>query len=110
MTETSRRPFYTEYAWAFDLLDPEDPAVRAGGGCTALMLMMKAGVLRPARLTVYAASPVRPCLPTARARRAHRWHMMRRRLRVARVEVGSVRTSGALPFVPDSSSSGSHRS
>jgi carbon-monoxide dehydrogenase medium subunit len=35
---------------AIDLLDPEDPAVRAGGGCTALMLMLKAGVLELRRL------------------------------------------------------------
>ena len=35
---------------AIDLLDPADPAVRAGGGCTALMLMMKAGVLELRRL------------------------------------------------------------
>jgi aerobic carbon-monoxide dehydrogenase medium subunit len=35
---------------AIGLLDPADPRVRAAGGCTALMLMMKAGVLEPRRL------------------------------------------------------------
>ena len=35
---------------AIALLDPEDTAVRPFGGGTALMLMMKAGVLRPSRL------------------------------------------------------------
>jgi aerobic carbon-monoxide dehydrogenase medium subunit len=35
---------------ALGLLDPEDPSVRPAGGCTALMLMMKAGVFRPTRL------------------------------------------------------------
>jgi aerobic carbon-monoxide dehydrogenase medium subunit len=35
---------------AVGLLDPADPDVRAAGGCTALMLMMKAGVLQPRRL------------------------------------------------------------
>jgi carbon-monoxide dehydrogenase medium subunit len=37
-------------AEAIKLLDPEDPAVRPIAGGTALMLMMKAGVFRPARL------------------------------------------------------------
>jgi carbon-monoxide dehydrogenase medium subunit len=37
-------------AEAVSLLDAADPSVRAAGGCTALMLMMKAGVLRPRRL------------------------------------------------------------
>jgi carbon-monoxide dehydrogenase medium subunit len=35
---------------ALHLLDPGDPDVRPSSGGTALMLMMKAGVLRPARL------------------------------------------------------------
>jgi carbon-monoxide dehydrogenase medium subunit len=35
---------------ALGLLDPEDPDVRPVGGGTAVMLMMKAGVLRPRRL------------------------------------------------------------
>lgn len=35
---------------AIRLLDPDDPSVRAIGGGTALMLMMKAGVFRPTRL------------------------------------------------------------
>jgi carbon-monoxide dehydrogenase medium subunit len=35
---------------AIELLDGEEPGVRAGGGCTALMLMMKAGVLELRRL------------------------------------------------------------
>jgi carbon-monoxide dehydrogenase medium subunit len=35
---------------ALDLLNVDDPAVRAIGGGTALMLMMKAGVFRPTRL------------------------------------------------------------
>jgi carbon-monoxide dehydrogenase medium subunit len=35
---------------AVSLLDAADPSVRAAGGCTALMLMMKAGVLKPRRL------------------------------------------------------------
>jgi aerobic carbon-monoxide dehydrogenase medium subunit len=35
---------------AIRLLDPDDPAVRPIAGGTALMLMMKAGVFRPARL------------------------------------------------------------
>ena len=37
-------------AEALTLLDPDDSAVRALGGGTALMLMMKAGVFRPTRL------------------------------------------------------------
>jgi aerobic carbon-monoxide dehydrogenase medium subunit len=35
---------------AIDLLDPDDPSVRAIAGGTAVMLMMKAGVFRPRRL------------------------------------------------------------
>ncbi|WP_353194850.1 FAD binding domain-containing protein [Pusillimonas noertemannii] len=35
---------------AISLLDPEDPDIRPVGGGTAVMLMMKAGVLRPTRL------------------------------------------------------------
>ena len=35
---------------ALELLDPADPLVRPAGGYTALMLMMKAGVLKPTRL------------------------------------------------------------
>ena len=35
---------------AIALLDPEDPDIRPVGGGTAVMLMMKAGVLRPTRL------------------------------------------------------------
>src|SRR5262245_18897817 len=35
---------------AISLLDPEDPTIRPLGGGTALMLMMKAGVFRPAKL------------------------------------------------------------
>lgn len=35
---------------AIGLLDPEDPDIRPMGGGTAVMLMMKAGVLRPTRL------------------------------------------------------------
>ena len=35
---------------AVELLDPDDPTVRPIAGGTALMLMMKAGVFRPARL------------------------------------------------------------
>ncbi|TAL75978.1 MAG: xanthine dehydrogenase family protein subunit M [Burkholderiaceae bacterium] len=35
---------------AVSLLDPEDPDIRPVGGGTAIMLMMKAGVLRPTRL------------------------------------------------------------
>jgi aerobic carbon-monoxide dehydrogenase medium subunit len=37
-------------AEAIKLLDPQDPSVRPIAGGTALMLMMKAGVFRPARL------------------------------------------------------------
>lgn len=37
-------------AEALGLLHPGDPSVRIAGGCTALMLMMKAGVLAPRRL------------------------------------------------------------
>jgi carbon-monoxide dehydrogenase medium subunit len=37
-------------AEALSLLDPDDTSVRVAGGCTALMLMMKAGVLTPRRL------------------------------------------------------------
>jgi carbon-monoxide dehydrogenase medium subunit len=37
-------------AEAIALLDPDDPSVRPIAGGTALMLMMKAGVFRPARL------------------------------------------------------------
>jgi aerobic carbon-monoxide dehydrogenase medium subunit len=35
---------------ALSLLDPEDPGIRPVGGGTAVMLMMKAGVLKPTRL------------------------------------------------------------
>ncbi len=35
---------------AIKLLDPDDPSVRPIAGGTALMLMMKAGVFRPAKL------------------------------------------------------------
>lgn len=35
---------------AVKLLDPDDPTIRPLGGGTALMLMMKAGVFRPAKL------------------------------------------------------------
>ncbi len=35
---------------AVKLLDPDDPTVRPIAGGTALMLMMKAGVFRPAKL------------------------------------------------------------
>jgi aerobic carbon-monoxide dehydrogenase medium subunit len=35
---------------AIGLLDPEDPSVRPAAGATALMLMMKMGLLRPRRL------------------------------------------------------------
>src|SRR3954471_12342163 len=35
---------------ALSLLDPEDPGIRPVGGGTAVMLMMKAGVLSPTRL------------------------------------------------------------
>lgn len=35
---------------AIHFLDPEDPDIRPVGGGTAIMLMMKAGVLRPTRL------------------------------------------------------------
>src|SRR6185295_17568739 len=35
---------------AIKLLDPDDPTVRPIAGGTALMLMMKAGVFRPAKL------------------------------------------------------------
>lgn len=35
---------------ALSLLDAEDPRIRAVGGGTAVMLMMKAGILQPARL------------------------------------------------------------
>jgi aerobic carbon-monoxide dehydrogenase medium subunit len=37
-------------AEAIALLDPDDPSIRVIAGGTALMLMMKAGVFRPARL------------------------------------------------------------
>jgi carbon-monoxide dehydrogenase medium subunit len=40
----------TSLAEAIKLLDPDDPTVRPIAGGTALMLMMKAGVFRPARL------------------------------------------------------------
>ena len=35
---------------AIDMLDAEDPGIRPVGGGTAIMLMMKAGVLTPTRL------------------------------------------------------------
>ncbi len=35
---------------AVSMLDADDPSVRPFGGCTALMLMMKAGVFQPRRL------------------------------------------------------------
>jgi len=37
-------------AEAITMLDPDDPDIRPVGGGTAIMLMMKAGVLRPTRL------------------------------------------------------------
>ena len=40
----------TKLADAVKLLDPDDPTVRPIAGGTALMLMMKAGVFRPAKL------------------------------------------------------------
>ncbi len=40
----------SDVADAFQLLDCDDPAVRPMGGGTALMLMMKAGLFKPARL------------------------------------------------------------
>ena len=40
----------TSLADAIKLLDPDDPTIRPIGGGTALMLMMKAGVFRPAKL------------------------------------------------------------
>jgi carbon-monoxide dehydrogenase medium subunit len=40
----------TSLGEAIKLLDPDDPSVRPIAGGTALMLMMKAGVFRPARL------------------------------------------------------------
>jgi carbon-monoxide dehydrogenase medium subunit len=40
----------TSLAAAIDLLDPEDETIRPIAGGTALMLMMKAGVFRPAKL------------------------------------------------------------
>ncbi len=44
---------------AFELLAGDDPGVRAASGCTALMLMMKAQVLKPVRLvSLRALSPV----------------------------------------------------
>ena len=40
----------TSLAEAIKLLDPDDPTMRPIAGGTALMLMMKAGVFRPAKL------------------------------------------------------------
>ena len=40
----------TSLAGAIKLLDPEDATIRPIAGGTALMLMMKAGVFRPAKL------------------------------------------------------------
>src|SRR5262249_38407662 len=40
----------TSFQDAIKLLDPNDPTIRPVGGGTALMLMMKAGVFRPAKL------------------------------------------------------------
>ena len=40
----------TSLADAIKLLDPDDPTIRPIAGGTALMLMMKAGVFRPAKL------------------------------------------------------------
>jgi carbon-monoxide dehydrogenase medium subunit len=40
----------TSLAAAVRLLDRDNPAIRPAGGCTALMLMMKAGVFRPEKL------------------------------------------------------------
>jgi carbon-monoxide dehydrogenase medium subunit len=40
----------TSFQDAIKLLDPDDPTIRPVGGGTALMLMMKAGVFRPAKL------------------------------------------------------------
>src|SRR5262249_3237342 len=41
----------TSLAAAVRLLDQDDPTIRPAGGCTALMLMMNAVVLRPEQLT-----------------------------------------------------------
>jgi len=46
---------------ALRLLDPADPSVRAGGGCTALMLMMKASVLKLSRLVSLRRIEARYC-------------------------------------------------
>lgn len=40
----------TSLAAAIQLLERDNPAIRPAGGCTALMLMMKAGVFRPEKL------------------------------------------------------------
>jgi len=40
----------TSLAEAIEMLDPEEPTIRAVSGGTALMLMMKAGVFQPTRL------------------------------------------------------------
>jgi carbon-monoxide dehydrogenase medium subunit len=40
----------TSLTEALSLLDADDPTVRPASGCTALMLMMKAGVFHPTRL------------------------------------------------------------
>jgi carbon-monoxide dehydrogenase medium subunit len=45
------------FAEAVALLDPDDPDVRAVGGGTAVMLMIKAGVLRPRRLVLLDGLP-----------------------------------------------------
>jgi len=75
---------------ALALLDPDDPAVRAIAGGTALMLMMKSGLYRPQRLVslrrlgpaltgIQAAADggiesARWCgLPTSSARRRFAW-------------------------------------
>jgi carbon-monoxide dehydrogenase medium subunit len=45
---------------ALSLLDPDDPAVRAIAGGTALMLMMKSGLYRPLRLWSACGGSARP--------------------------------------------------
>jgi carbon-monoxide dehydrogenase medium subunit len=53
-------------AEAIKLLDPDDPTVRPIAGGTALMLMMKAGVFRPARLvSLRAIKPLAAIAPQA---------------------------------------------
>jgi carbon-monoxide dehydrogenase medium subunit len=67
---------------ALKLLDTDDPTVRAFGGCTALMLMMKTGVFQPS------------CLVSLR--RVEKKHARIARAREGGLRIGALATLSAL--------------